>query len=86
MANNTDAAYLETVFGTVYGSSERTMLDEETTLNLAHPLAAHILASYPPSRERSLALTKLEECLLWLHAARMHTPHPRERKEGSDHA
>jgi hypothetical protein len=84
MANNTDAEYLEKVFGTVYGSSEQMMLDEEALLNVAHPLAEHILSTYAPSRERSLALTKLEECLLWLQAHRVRTKQAPVRKDTPD--
>lgn len=35
----------------------------------AHDLAQTILAEAPPSRERSLALTKLEEAVMWANAA-----------------
>lgn len=30
---------------------------------------AESLHGYPPTRERSLALTKLEECLMWVERA-----------------
>jgi len=33
-------------------------------------LAENIVAACPESRERSLALTKLEECVMWTNAAR----------------
>lgn len=32
-------------------------------------LAAKIIELTPPSREQSLALTKLEECIMWANAA-----------------
>lgn len=34
----------------------------------AHALAALIMFRTPPSREQSLALTKLEECIMWANA------------------
>lgn len=34
-----------------------------------HMLARRILSCCPPSRERSLALTKLEEALMWANAS-----------------
>ena len=34
----------------------------------ARALAGHIITVSPPSRERSLALTKLEECIMWANA------------------
>ncbi len=37
--------------------------------NGAWMLAENILASTPPSREQSLALTKLEEAVMWANAA-----------------
>lgn len=33
---------------------------------LLEALEDYIISEYEPSRERSLALTKLEECYLWL--------------------
>lgn len=35
---------------------------------MAHSLAEQILAQVPESRERSLALTKLEEVVMWSNA------------------
>lgn len=35
----------------------------------AFALAHHIAGHTPPSREQSLALTKLEECVMWANAA-----------------
>jgi len=35
----------------------------------ARELAEHILEDCPPSRERSLALTKLEEACFWANAS-----------------
>ncbi len=35
----------------------------------AHALALDITEHAPPSRERSLALTKLEEAVMWANAA-----------------
>lgn len=35
----------------------------------AHTLAERIMKSCPPSRERSLALTKLEEAVMWAKIA-----------------
>lgn len=35
----------------------------------AHTLAAFIDASCPDSREKSLAITALEECVMWANAA-----------------
>jgi hypothetical protein len=32
-------------------------------------MAEQILSQCPPSRERSLALTKLQECVMWANAA-----------------
>jgi hypothetical protein len=57
------------------------MLAEEALLNVAQPLAEHILSTYAPSRERSLALTKLEEALLWLQAHRVRTKQAPVRKD-----
>ncbi len=37
--------------------------------NLARSLAVRIVQSCPPSRERSLALTKLEESVMWANAS-----------------
>lgn len=37
--------------------------------NEAHTLAKNIVDDCPPSRERALALTKLEECVFWANAA-----------------
>jgi uncharacterized protein YecE (DUF72 family) len=37
--------------------------------NKAKELAGDILFQTPPSREQSLALTKLEECIMWANAA-----------------
>ncbi len=31
----------------------------------AHDLAIMLMENVPPGRERSLALTKLEECIMW---------------------
>jgi hypothetical protein len=38
------------------------------TRNIAWNLAAHIITIQPNSRERSLAITKLEECIMWANA------------------
>jgi hypothetical protein len=40
-----------------------------TLRNHAASLAEHISNDCPPSRERSLALTKLEEAIMWANAA-----------------
>lgn len=37
--------------------------------DLAKALAAEIMMNCPPSRERSLALTALEECIMWANAS-----------------
>lgn len=37
---------------------------------------AHIIGTLPPSRERSLALTALQECLMWCNAAIAYGPDP----------
>ena len=37
--------------------------------DVAKKFAMDILADCPPSRERSLALTKLEECVTWANAS-----------------
>ncbi len=37
--------------------------------DVARKFATDILADCPPSRERSLALTKLEECVMWANAS-----------------
>lgn len=37
--------------------------------NLAKNLATDILAKTPTSREQSLAITALEECVMWANAA-----------------
>lgn len=34
----------------------------------ARALAGHIISVQPESRERSLAITKLEECIMWANA------------------
>ncbi len=34
--------------------------------------AAHVMAFAPPSREKSLALTKIEEAVMWANAAIAH--------------
>lgn len=36
---------------------------------LAKTLALHLEANCPPSRERSSAFTKLEECVMWANAS-----------------
>jgi hypothetical protein len=36
---------------------------------MAGDLASKILRSTPPSREQSLALTKLEECVFWANTS-----------------
>lgn len=41
----------------------------EMMRNSAKNLAHHILASTPESREQSLALTKLEEVVMWANAS-----------------
>jgi len=41
----------------------------EVLRNMAKGLALQILHTCPPSRERSLALTKLEEAVMWANAA-----------------
>ena len=41
----------------------------EELRSMAKELADMILVSCPPSRERSLALTKLEECSMWANAS-----------------
>jgi hypothetical protein len=38
--------------------------------NMGWNLAAHILEIQPNSRERSLAITKLEECIMWANAGK----------------
>jgi len=37
--------------------------------DLAYTLAVHIASKTPPSREQSLALTKLDETVMWANAA-----------------
>lgn len=37
--------------------------------DMAKAVAGEIMMNCPPSRERSLALTKLEECVMWANAA-----------------
>jgi hypothetical protein len=41
----------------------------EALRSFARELAVNICKGCPPSRERSLALTKLEECVFWANAA-----------------
>jgi hypothetical protein len=41
----------------------------EKTSKIQDELRSEILRSFPDSRERSIALTKLEECYLWLMQA-----------------
>jgi hypothetical protein len=41
----------------------------ETLRSIAKNLAIHILWNCPPSRERSLAQTKLEEAIFWANAS-----------------
>jgi len=41
----------------------------ESLRHNARSLAAYICKSCPESRERSLALTKLEECVMWANAS-----------------
>jgi hypothetical protein len=41
----------------------------ESARNLCKALAHQILIITPESREQSLALTKLEECMFWTNAA-----------------
>lgn len=36
--------------------------------HLSHSIAEQIMAHVPECRERSLALTKLEECVFWANA------------------
>lgn len=53
-------------------------MDEDKTTNhkvhdLFDALRQEIDRTYPHSRERSLALTKLDECGLWLSAAKDET-------------
>lgn len=37
----------------------------EELRDAGHTLASLLLSHVPPSRERSLAMTKLEECIMW---------------------
>ena len=41
----------------------------ETIRDAARGMADEIVLLTPPSREQSLALTKLEECVMWANAA-----------------
>ena len=41
----------------------------EEMRSMAYVLAAHIVTNTPPSREQSLALTKLEEVVFWANAS-----------------
>ena len=41
-------------------------------------LGKHIIKTLPPSRERSLALTALQEALMWSNAAIAYGPDPLE--------
>lgn len=41
----------------------------ETIRNTAHELAQMLIEDCPDSRERSLALTKLEEAVMWANAS-----------------
>ena len=86
MANNTDAEYLEKVFGTVSNPSKELLSDEAALLNVAYALAEYVLSTYAPSRERSLALTKLEEALLWLQAHRVRTAKQAPVRKDTPHA
>jgi len=54
----------------------------EDNRNRALDLAARLRGNCPPSRELSLALTKLEEVVFWSNAAiaRNEKPQPEERK------
>lgn len=40
----------------------------ENLRDVGKDLAFDIIASQPESRERSLAITKLEECIMWANA------------------
>lgn len=63
-----DTQYLEKTF--TYHPPKGTMPDRFTMLRLeAGDFAESILTACPPSRERSLALTKLEEVVMWANAS-----------------
>lgn len=63
-----DEAYLDRTF--VYHAPKEGQAVRYQALRLeAYQLAELILMSCPPSRERSVALTKLEETVMWANAS-----------------
>lgn len=66
--NDRDALDLETRF--TYHSPDRGQaLRYELLRSLAGEFAVNVVNNCPPSRERSLALTKIEEAVMWANAA-----------------
>lgn len=63
-----ERAYLERSF-VYHAPKEGQPVRYQALRQEAYLLAERILASCPPSRERSLALGRLEEAIMWANAA-----------------
>ena len=59
---------IDNVF-TYHKPTDEQLTTYESIRNNAKSLAAYIVKFIPESRERSLALTKLEESVMWANAA-----------------